>query len=94
MGNQVREEVEAGERFEFSRNWARFLSGLDQSQIESAVRSLQTTSGDVAGWLEEIVLAISPFSPMRITQARPWLSLWRAILRFQFERLKLADPLA
>jgi 2-polyprenyl-6-hydroxyphenyl methylase/3-demethylubiquinone-9 3-methyltransferase len=44
VGNQVR-EVEAGERFEFGRNWTRFLSSLDESQIESAVRSLQTMLG-------------------------------------------------
>jgi 2-polyprenyl-3-methyl-5-hydroxy-6-metoxy-1,4-benzoquinol methylase len=39
VGNQVR-EVQTGERFEFGKNWARFLASLDQPQIENAVQSL------------------------------------------------------
>ncbi|HXP88259.1 MAG TPA: class I SAM-dependent methyltransferase [Bryobacteraceae bacterium] len=38
-------EVEAGERFEFGRNWARFLSTLTESQIENATESLRVMLG-------------------------------------------------
>lgn len=50
MKNQAR-EVEAGERFEFGKNWARFLSRLDELQIESAMLSLQRMLevGDLRG---------------------------------------------
>lgn len=34
-------EIEAGERFEFGANWARFLRHLDEQRIEDAQRSLQ-----------------------------------------------------
>jgi 2-polyprenyl-3-methyl-5-hydroxy-6-metoxy-1,4-benzoquinol methylase len=34
-------EVESGERFEFGKNWSRFLSVLDESRIEEAVASLR-----------------------------------------------------
>src|ERR1700681_2618763 len=44
MGMQT-QEVEAGERFEFGKNWARFLSVLTESQIQSAVQSLETMLG-------------------------------------------------
>lgn len=35
-------EVARGERFEFGRNWARFLSVLDEQRITTAVRALQS----------------------------------------------------
>jgi SAM-dependent methyltransferase len=35
-------EVSAGERFEFGRNWGRFLALLDEDRIAAAARSLQT----------------------------------------------------
>ena len=34
-------QVAAGERFEFGRNWSRFLALLDESRIERAEESLQ-----------------------------------------------------
>jgi 2-polyprenyl-6-hydroxyphenyl methylase/3-demethylubiquinone-9 3-methyltransferase len=34
-------EVASGERFEFGRNWARFLSVLDEERIRTAERALQ-----------------------------------------------------
>lgn len=34
-------EVAAGERFEFGKNWAAFLSVLDEERIETAVQSLR-----------------------------------------------------
>src|SRR5919108_1071968 len=34
-------EVARGERFEFGRNWSRFLSVLDEDRIAAAERSLQ-----------------------------------------------------
>src|SRR5438105_5478614 len=37
-----RSEVDSGDRFEFGRNWARFLSNLTVARIELAERSLQT----------------------------------------------------
>lgn len=39
---QHESEVAAGERFEFGRNWAAFLSVLDEERIETAVESLRT----------------------------------------------------
>jgi 2-polyprenyl-3-methyl-5-hydroxy-6-metoxy-1,4-benzoquinol methylase len=44
MGTQA-EEIQAGERFEFGKNWARFLSNLSGPQIEMAVGSLRTMLG-------------------------------------------------
>ncbi len=44
MGIQA-QEVEAGERFEFGKNWARFLAGLTESQVESAAESLRKMLG-------------------------------------------------
>jgi 2-polyprenyl-3-methyl-5-hydroxy-6-metoxy-1,4-benzoquinol methylase len=38
-------EVEAGERFEFGKNWARFLANLQEPQIDDAVRSLRAMLG-------------------------------------------------
>lgn len=38
-------EVEAGERFKFGENWARFLSVVDESRIEQAVLSLRNMLG-------------------------------------------------
>ena len=35
-------EVSRGERFEFGKNWSRFLSTLDDGKIESAMNSLRT----------------------------------------------------
>src|SRR5713101_7580759 len=35
-------EVSAGERFEFGKNWRRFLALLDEERIAVAERSLQT----------------------------------------------------
>jgi 2-polyprenyl-3-methyl-5-hydroxy-6-metoxy-1,4-benzoquinol methylase len=44
VANQV-QEVAAGERFEFGKNWSRFLANLAEPQIEDAVRSLQRMLG-------------------------------------------------
>lgn len=38
---QHEREVSAGERFEFGKNWAAFLSVLDEERIETAVQSLR-----------------------------------------------------
>ena len=38
-------EVARGERFEFGRNWARFLEVLDEERISSAERALQAMLG-------------------------------------------------
>ena len=38
-------EVAAGERFEFGKNWARFLANLQEPQIEDAERSLRNMLG-------------------------------------------------
>ncbi|HMU32529.1 MAG TPA: class I SAM-dependent methyltransferase [Pyrinomonadaceae bacterium] len=38
---QHKAEVAAGERFEFGKNWAAFLSVLDEERIETAVASLR-----------------------------------------------------
>ena len=35
-------EVSRGERFEFGKNWSRFLSTLDDAKIDSAMNSLRT----------------------------------------------------
>jgi 2-polyprenyl-6-hydroxyphenyl methylase/3-demethylubiquinone-9 3-methyltransferase len=40
-GGQHRAEVASGERFEFGKNWSRFLSVLEESHIEEAVASLR-----------------------------------------------------
>ena len=42
IAEQHRREVESGERFEFGKNWAAFLSVLDDERIETAVDSLRT----------------------------------------------------
>ncbi len=47
MGIQA-QEVAAGERFEFGKNWTRFLSTLTEPQIQHAVQSLRDMLG-VAG---------------------------------------------
>jgi len=38
-------EVASGERFEFGKNWRRFLTLLNDERIENAVKSLQTQLG-------------------------------------------------
>ena len=38
---QFQHEVASGRRFEFGKNWARFLSGLDEQRIITAQESLQ-----------------------------------------------------
>lgn len=40
MGSGHSEEVARGERFEFGKNWGRFLSTLDQARIANAEESL------------------------------------------------------
>jgi ribosomal protein L11 methylase PrmA len=40
-----RAEIEAGERFGFGANWARFLRHLDDTRIQEAERSLQQMLG-------------------------------------------------
>jgi len=40
--NQHRQEVQAGERFEFGANWSRFLRLLDDSRIQQAEESLRS----------------------------------------------------
>jgi 2-polyprenyl-6-hydroxyphenyl methylase/3-demethylubiquinone-9 3-methyltransferase len=44
-------EVAAGERFEFGKNWARFLKSLNEDRIEEAQRSLESMleTGSLAG---------------------------------------------
>lgn len=39
------QEVSAGERFEFGRNWTRFLAQLDDQRIHVAEESLKTLLG-------------------------------------------------
>lgn len=39
-------EVSAGQRFEFGKNWARFLAGLTAARIGQAERALQSMLGD------------------------------------------------
>lgn len=43
--NTFREEVAAGRRFRFGRNWASFLEIVDEDRIGEAVRSLQAMLG-------------------------------------------------
>ena len=38
-------DVERGERFEFGKNWARFLAVLDEERIDEACKSLQAMLG-------------------------------------------------
>jgi 2-polyprenyl-6-hydroxyphenyl methylase/3-demethylubiquinone-9 3-methyltransferase len=45
LASQHTSEVEGGNRFEFGRNWASFLSVLDERRIEQATRSLATMLG-------------------------------------------------
>jgi 2-polyprenyl-3-methyl-5-hydroxy-6-metoxy-1,4-benzoquinol methylase len=43
------QELQAGDRFEFGANWARFLSNIDETRIKAAERSLQDMLGDIRG---------------------------------------------
>jgi 2-polyprenyl-6-hydroxyphenyl methylase/3-demethylubiquinone-9 3-methyltransferase len=43
--SQHAQEVDAGERFTFGKNWARFLPRIDESRIASAEHSLQSMLG-------------------------------------------------
>jgi len=47
-GDALTAEVTDGERFEFGKNWQRFLSLLDDSRIEEAERSLEQMLGSGA----------------------------------------------
>lgn len=38
-------EIEGGQRFEFGKNWSRFLSRLNDERVEGAVKSLQNMLG-------------------------------------------------
>lgn len=49
MSEPHRKEVDSGERFEFGRNWARFLEGLNEDRIAQAMSSLEEALGK--GWL-------------------------------------------
>ncbi|MEE9395136.1 MAG: class I SAM-dependent methyltransferase [Planctomycetota bacterium] len=40
-----REEIAAGDRFEFGENWRRFLESVDEARIETAVQSLRGLLG-------------------------------------------------
>lgn len=42
------EEVQAGERFEFGKNWASFLRTLNESAIQSADASMKELLGDIS----------------------------------------------
>jgi 2-polyprenyl-3-methyl-5-hydroxy-6-metoxy-1,4-benzoquinol methylase len=44
-------EIEAGQRFEFGRNWSAYLEGLDEARIVEAERSMTTMLGrrDLSG---------------------------------------------
>lgn len=43
------QEIKAGERFEFGKNWKNFLSSLNEERIKSAENSLTSYIGDVKG---------------------------------------------
>ena len=45
LANRHATEIARGQRFEFGRNWARFLSTLDDRKIEAATNSLKKTLG-------------------------------------------------
>jgi 2-polyprenyl-6-hydroxyphenyl methylase/3-demethylubiquinone-9 3-methyltransferase len=45
MNTQHRDEVQAGERFEFGENWTRFLKHVDPERIELATQSLKSMLG-------------------------------------------------
>lgn len=45
LANRHATEVARGQRFEFGRNWARFLSTLDDRRIEAATNSLRNSLG-------------------------------------------------
>lgn len=49
MSNHFKEEVSSGERFEFGKNWKRFLSLLDEDRIKMAEQSLKDFLGDISG---------------------------------------------
>ena len=42
VANEHAAEVKSGERFEFGKNWAAFLSVLNEERIETAVASLSS----------------------------------------------------
>ena len=42
-------EVSAGQRFEFGKNWQRYIATLDQAKLESAKTSLVKMLGDLRG---------------------------------------------
>jgi 2-polyprenyl-6-hydroxyphenyl methylase/3-demethylubiquinone-9 3-methyltransferase len=44
-----RHEIASGERFEFGRNWRRFLASVNEGRIEAAERALTEKLGDVRG---------------------------------------------
>ena len=47
IAQQHQGEVDEGERFEFGKNWQRFLGSLNQERVNLAVNSLkELTSGD------------------------------------------------
>ena len=41
-------EVSAAQRFEFRKNWQRYIATLDQAKLESAKTSLVKILGDLA----------------------------------------------
>src|SRR5436309_11494850 len=45
LANRHATEIARGQRFEFGRNWARFLSTLDDRKIEAATNSLRNSLG-------------------------------------------------
>ncbi len=51
MSGEHSDQVQAGERFEFGANWARFLAHLDEDRIGTAMQSLRSALGvlDLSG---------------------------------------------
>jgi 2-polyprenyl-6-hydroxyphenyl methylase/3-demethylubiquinone-9 3-methyltransferase len=46
MSNSFKEEVSSGERFEFGKNWSRFLKLLNEDRIKAAEQSLLSFLGE------------------------------------------------
>src|SRR6478672_3721344 len=49
MISNHQQEVKSGQRFEFGKNWKKFLSLLNEDKIKSAEQSLISYVGDVKG---------------------------------------------
>lgn len=49
MYSDQRREIASGERFEFGKNWQRFLASVNQERIEAAEQALTQKLGDIRG---------------------------------------------